>query len=134
MSYQNYLIKVGNYTIPLKYINTNTYVANRTVQDLDSYRDANGVLHRTTLAHVPNKIEFETPPMLTNAEFSELMKSISENYVTNSERKVNVTAYIPETDSYETQQMYMPDIKPTIYMVLNNEIRYRSIRLAFIGY
>lgn len=134
MAFQNYLLKVGNYEIPVKFINADTYIANRTVQDLDSYRDANGVLHRTTLDHVPNKIEFETPPMLTNTEFAELMGNIQENYIIEAERKVNVTAYIPETDSYETQEMYMPDIKPTIYMILNKEIRYRPIRLAFIGY
>lgn len=134
MAFNGYLIKVGNYEIPRKFINTDTYSACRNIQDLDSYRDANGKLHRTTLSHVPNKAEFETPPMLTNTEFAELMSNIQSNYTVEAERKASVTMYIPETDSYVTQDMYMPDITPTIYMILNDEILYRPIRLAFIGY
>lgn len=134
MAYQGYLIKVGNYIIPFKYINTDTYSAYRSIQDLDSYRDANGVLHRTALAHIPNKVEFETPPMLTNTEFSELMKNIQTNYTNAGERKASVTLYVSEADIYVTQDMYMPDITPKIYGVFGNEIRYSAIRLAFIGY
>ena len=101
---------------------------------MDSYRDANGVLHRTALTHVPNKVEFETRPLLTNVSFSEMMSNIRANYINEEERKVSVTAYIPETDSYVTQDMYMPDITPKIYQANAKGIKYDSIRLAFIGY
>ena len=134
MAYEGYLIKVGDYQIPHKYIKASSYSPYRTIQDLDSYRDGNGVLHRNTLAHIPNKVEFETPPMLTNTEFTELMSNISKNYTIESERKASVTLYIPENDSYITQDMYMPDITQTIYDILNDEIIYNAIRLAFIGY
>lgn len=134
MAFNGYLLKVGNYEVPKKFINTDTYTASRVVQDLDSYRDGNGILHRTTLSHVPNKVEFETPPMLTNTGFAELMSNIRSNYTVEAERKASVTMYVPETDSYVTQDMYMPDITPQIFNILNNEILYRPIRLAFIGY
>lgn len=134
MAYQGYLIKVGNYQIPHKFIKADTYSPYRNVQDLDSYRDGNGVLHRNALEHVPCKVEFETPPLLTNIQFRELMSNIQANYINAIERKASVTLYIPETDSYETQEMYMPDITPKIYGIFNGVIKYNPIRLAFIGY
>lgn len=134
MAYNGYLIKVGNYTIPHDYISAESYSAYRNIQDLDSYRDGNGKLHRTALSHVPNKVEFDTRNMLTNAQFSDLMSNIRSNYTNINERKASVTMYVPETNSYVTQDMYMPDIQPQIYGIFNNVIHYMPIRLAFIGY
>ena len=134
MAYNGFLIKVGNYTIPFKYMKAESYTAYRSIQDLDSYRDANGVLHRTALTHVPNKVEFETPAMLTDKTFSELMSNIQTNFTNANERKASVTMYVPETNEYVTQDMYMPDITPAIYHADSKKIQYKSIRLAFIGY
>lgn len=134
MAYLGYLIKVGNYTIPFKYMKADSYSAYRSVQDLDSYRDANGILHRTALTHVPNKVEFETPAMLTDKSFSELMKNIQNNYLNSNERKLLVSMYIPEIDGYVEQEMYMPDITPKIFKANSKEVKYSPIRLAFIGY
>lgn len=134
MAYQGYLIKIGDYRLPHEYIKAESYNVYRNVQDIDSYRDGNGVLHRTALSHVPNKVEFETIPQLTNLQFSELMISIQNNYINETERKASVTLYIPETDSYVTQDMYMPDIQPQIYGIFDNVIKYNPIRMAFIGY
>ena len=134
MAYEGYLIKVGDYTIPFKYIKAESYTAYRSIQDLDSYRDADGVLHRTALTHVPNKVEFETPAMLTDKTFSDLMLNIQSNFTNENERKSSVTMYVPELNSYVTQDMYMPDITPEIYHADKNKIQYAPIRLAFIGY
>lgn len=135
MGYSKFLIKVGNYTIPSdKYIKASSYSVTRNIQDLDSYRDANGVLHRNALSHVPNKVEFETLPMLTNMQISELFKNIADNYVLPKERKANVTLYVPELDSYVTQDMYMADPQFSIYSNSNGIIRYNAVRIAFIGY
>lgn len=135
MAYQGYLIKVGDYTIDTKrFVKADSYSVYRNIQDLDSYRDANGYLHRTALDHVPNKVEFETPPMLTNFEFAELMLNIRRNFTVTSERKASVTLYIPELDDYVTQDMYMPDFQPSIYGNYDGMLRYDAIKLTFIGY
>lgn len=134
MAYNGFLIKVGDYTIPFKYMKAESYTAYRSIQDLDSYRDANGVLHRTALTHVPNKVEFETPAMLTDVTFSELMSNIQANFINADERRASVTMYVPETNEYVTQDMYMPDITPKMYHADSKKIQYDSIRLAFIGY
>lgn len=134
MAYNGYLIKVGDYKIPLSYISAESYSVYKNTQDLDSYRDGDGVLHRTALEHSPNKVEFDTRNMLTNTDLTNLLNAIQENFTVKSERKARVTLYIPETDSYETQNMYMPDFQPEMYIATEKYIKYKPIRLAFIGY
>lgn len=134
MAFQGYFVKVGNYKIPLKYIESDTYNGYRSVQDLDPYRDGNGKLHRDALPHVPCKAEFETTPLMAEAEFDELMGNIENNFIDELERKANVTVYIPEKRTYITQEMYIPDIKPAVDCILNGELFYKSTRFAFIGY
>ena len=134
MAYAGYLVKVGTYTIPLSLIRAETYSVFKSVTDLDSYVDANGYLHRNALDHIANKVEFETIPLLTDKQFASLMTNLYAQMSSTLERKASVTCYIPETDSYVTQDMYMPDIKPTLYYADANKIQYNQIRLAFIGY
>ena len=76
MAYAGYLIKVGNYTIPLSLIRAETYTVFKSVTDLDSYVDANGELHRNALEHIANKVEFETIPLLTDTQFGSLMANL----------------------------------------------------------
>ena len=135
MAYSGYLVKVGTYTIPLSFIKAESYKVTHLIQDLDSYRDADGVLHRNALSHVPDKCEFECVPMLTNTEISTVVNSIRAQFTNAAERKASVTIYIPETDSYVTNEdMYMPDPEYNIYYADASIIQYNSVRFAFIGY
>lgn len=136
MAYAGYLIRVGNYTIPQdKYIKAESYSAYVNMQDYEPWTDANGYVHRTPVDLKALKVEFETPAMLTNAEYSDLMKNIRENYISGREagRICNVTVYIPEYDDYVTQVAYLSDFTPQIYRTENTTIWYNPIRLAFIG-
>ena len=135
MAYGGYLVMVGSYTIPLSFIKAESYKVTHLIQDLDSYRDANGVLHRNALTHVPDKCEFECVPMLTNTEISAVLSSIYGQFTNVHERKASVTIYIPELDDYVTNEdMYMPDPEFSIYYADNTIIQYNSVRFAFIGY
>lgn len=134
MAYSGFLLKVGGYTVPLKYMKAETYQVTKNGQDLDSYRDTNGELHRTALQHFVYKIEFETPALLTDSEWSSFFGSIQKNYKNTTEKRASVTAFVPETGEYITQDMYIPDIPMTIYYADNSVIKYNPIRLAFIGY
>lgn len=133
MAYSGYLIKIGEYIIPDKFIKAESYSAYVNMQDVDDYTDANGYEHRNAVELKAEKIEFETPAMLTNKTFTELMGNIRANYVNATERGVYITAYIPEYDDYITQYGYLADFEPTIYGVFKGTIKYNSIRLAFIG-
>ena len=134
MAYQDYLIKVGDYTIPTnKFIRADTYKPYVNMQDLEPWTDADGYIHRNAVELKAMKVEFETPAMLTNITFEELMSNIRANYTNATARECMVTAYIPEYDSYVTQKCYLADFTPQIYSNANGVIKYNPIRLAFIG-
>lgn len=131
MAFQGYFIKVGNYTIPLTYMKLESYTSMPDQrQDLDSYRDADGYLHRNVLPHTATKIEFETPYM-RRTDMQKLIQGIRSNLTNNLARSCTVTYYDDETDSYKTGTFYMPGTLE--YKWYNVEI-YAPTRFAFIEY
>lgn len=134
MGYNGYLVRVGAYTIPLGMIKANSYKITKNSQDLDSYRDANGVLHRNALDRKPDKIEFEIPAGWDDEKKCIFMEHIRNQYVDVKERKVIASYYDVETGEYEESEMYIPDITWTIKSVINGKIMYDSARFALIGY
>ena len=76
MAYSGFLIKVGNYTVPFRYIEAKKYKCGIKGQDLDSYRDANGILHREALSNVSIKTEWETPGDIDEKALRALMDNI----------------------------------------------------------
>ena len=135
MAFGGYLLRVGNYEIDgTNYIQEKSYRATRNIQDLESYRDANGVLHRNALEHVPLKIEINTRENLTNEELGTFLGNIRSQFTIEAERKCVVTAFIPELNDYVTQEMYMPDPDITIKIIKDGVVKYDSVRLAWIGY
>lgn len=131
MAFQGYLIKVGNYTIPLTYMKLESYKsAPDQRQDLDSYRDADGVLHRNVLPHTATKIEFETP-YLFMSQMQDLIQNIRSNFLTNIARDCTLTYYDEETNSYKTGHFYMSG---TIEYNMYNKDIYAPCRFAFIEY
>lgn len=131
--YSGFLLKIGNEIFNMKYIKEKTYKGYVSVQDLDSYRDANGLLHREALSHVPIKCEFETIP-LNNEQYEQIMDMIRRNYINELERKVTITAFILEYNGYVTQDAYMAEPQPQIQAIKDNKIQYAPLRIAFIGY
>lgn len=134
LMYDGYLIKLGNEIIPLNFIKVKTYIVSPQQRlETAAERDATGMLHRTTVAHTPSKIEFQTPN-LRNAEVSALVDLIRRNYTNYTQRNVSVTYYNPETDSYLSGTFYMPDVQYTIYSIDGDTVMYDPIRYAFIEY
>ena len=131
--YSGFLLKIGNEIFNMKYIKEKTYKGYVSVQDLDSYRDANGLLHREALSHVPIKCEFETIP-LNNEQYEQIMDMIRRNYINELERKVTITAFILEYNGYVTQDAYIAEPQPQIQTIKDNKIQYAPLRIAFIGY
>lgn len=133
MAYNGFLLKIGSYEFPQKYIKAESYIPYINVQDLDDYTDADGFLHINALDLSPLKVEFETTAMLTNEQFKEIMTNIRRNYTIPKARIGIVTAYIPEIDDYVTQNGYLSNFTPQIYGTYGGIIRYNSVRFAFIG-
>lgn len=140
MAFSGYLIKVGTglaaVEIPMKYMRYTSYkVTPDQRMEWSAERDTTGVLHRETVANKPPKIEFETPYM-TNSDIVALNTMIQGKYTVAAERKLDITYYDPESDSYKTAAVYMPDVDYKIYNVdsTNKKILYEPLRYAFIGY
>lgn len=135
MAYNGYLLKLNGYTLPEKFIQYDSFNVLLSTTDLDSYRDANGVLHRNALAHKVAKVEFNTPPM-TTTEFESIMSNIRGQYSNAIEKKItNCSVYIIETNSYVTCDMYLPDITPSIIKKnADGSFLLNPVRFAFIGY
>lgn len=133
MAYNGYLLKIGDYEIPHEYMAANTYSPYVNMQDLESYTDANGYLHRNAVSLKALKVEFDTPAMMTNTQFADLMDNISGQFTISKARQCEITAFIPEYNGYVTQTGYMADFTPEIYGILDGTIYYNACRLAFIG-
>lgn len=140
MAFTGYLIKVGasgyEVEIPLKYMRAETYTVTPNQRlEWSAERDVTGVLHRETTPNMPPKIEFETP-LMTNSDIKALNTILQNAYSVAAERKLRVTYYDPESDSYKSHDCYMPDVHYQIRNVdtANNVINYEELRYAFIGY
>lgn len=136
MAFNGSLLSLGGSNFPLKYVFKESYkVTPNRRQDLDPYRDANGNLHRNVLSHTATTISFQTKPMW-NDEMATLMAFIRNRYTDQDEKKLSITYYSPDTDSYKTGNFYMPDMEFNMDMVdtVKKKVMYKSMTLEFIEY
>lgn len=136
MAFDGTLLRFSGANFPLKYIYKESYkVTPNRRQDLDPYRDANGVLHRNTLQHTATTISFETKPMWNN-EFDQMMAFIRNHYTNSLEKKLRITYYSPDTGGYHEGDFYLPDFELNIDLVdtTRNKMLYLSTTFEFIEY
>jgi hypothetical protein len=134
MAYNGYLLKAGNTEIPLSFIRYDTYtIQPRQRQDLDPYRDVNGVLHRNVVENMPSVIEFNTPTMDSD-KLQDFLDIIRENYDDSKERKIHLTYYDMESDSYRSGDFYMAQPNFKIRQIIEGKILYDEMTINFIGY
>lgn len=130
--YDGWLLKIGNYTVPLSLIAADTYKPKLIMQTLDPWTDVEGLLHfEGAEVHVA-KVEFNLIPT-TNTQFADFMSHVRSQYIEAKSRKVNITIYAPELDDYVTQLAYVADIEPQIYYADANKIQYDAMRISLIG-
>ena len=134
MAFDGYLLQTGSYdTFFNSYIVAASYKVAKKVLDVDSYRDANGVLHRNAMPHLSYNIEFNIKP-LDNTRLETFMSALRENFTVSIERKLSLTFYVPEDNAYDTTDVYMPDIDFQINHIEGNVIKYYETTIKFIGY
>jgi len=128
MAFLGYLLKINGTIFPNKFIAIDSYQSTpNQITDLDSYTDADGVLHRNTLPHTRTKTEFNTP-YLSLAD-----KKTVQGFFSN---RVSFTAeyWNDESNSYKTGKFYVPDLTFLIYSMTENDILYKPTRIALIEY
>ena len=120
--------------IPNKYISLTSYVSTPNQrQDLDSYQDNLGKLHRNTLDHTRSKLEWNTPPLFER-ELLSLQNILNSGIINSKERKLKIIHYCFDTHTYEQGEFYLPDITFTPLLIRNGEVLMDKVRLAFIEY
>ena len=142
MAYSGYLFKVGNFTIPLSMMSHESYKVTKNDQDVDSYLDGNGKVHRNSLTHYRVKVEFEIPPMKKDNEIEIFFNRLYAQFNDTSDENANATeksatciAYVPELRGYHTGKMYLnSSVEFPIYRATSEFVQYQAIRLAFIEY
>lgn len=126
-----YLIKVGDYEIPLSIMKYGSYKsAPAQRQDNGAYVDADGYLQRAVMPHNRSKIEFELIN-LSVADMEGFWSNITRNYINGPEKKVHLTYYEEEYGNYVEGDFYLPATQE--YTMLNKEL-YDNVRVAFIEY
>lgn len=103
-------------------------------QDLDSYRDSEGVLQRNALQHTATTIEFDVKS-IREPEMRELMNAIKGSYINYSERDAMCTYFDPENGVMKTGHFYIDsNLKFEYYAVWTGEIFYKETHFKFVEY
>ena len=135
MVFEGYLMKAGAATFPHKYIQISTYQTTPSQrQDLDSYQDSQGSLHRTVLPHDRSKIVFKTMDDLKLAEKQEIQAFFNGAMTNVRERKVSLIYWNDESNAYATGSFYIPDVTYPIKRIEADNIVYDSVEYHLIEY
>lgn len=103
-------------------------------QDLDSYRDANGLLHRNALSHTATIIEFDTVPMW-DTKFTAMMNAVVGNYTNYAERCGTATYYDEENRQSTTGTFYLDsNFQVSIKQEWGSRVLYDSCHFKFVEY
>ncbi len=135
-NFQGYLIKLGADIFPHQYMEYNTYkiTPNRRL-DLDSARNANGVLSRYVLEHTATTLQFELRQL--EGKDQEIVVDFIHNHLANvAEKKVVATYWSPDIHMYKQGEMYIPDVDWTPFKIdaKTNQIWYKKTTVKFIEY
>lgn len=135
MAFEGFLMKASETTFPHKYIQISTYQTTPSQrQDLDSYQDSKGNLHRTVVPHDRSKIVFKTIDDLKLAEKQEIQAFFNGAMTNARERKVTLTYWNDEDNIYKTGSFYIPDVTYPIKRIMGNDIVYDSVEYHLIEY
>ena len=135
MAFEGFLMKAFETTIPHKYIQISTYQTTPSQrQDLDSYQDSKGNLHRTVVPHDRSKIVFKTMDNLKLAEKQEIQAFFNGAMTNARERKITLTYWNAEDNMYKMGSFYIPDVTYPIKRIMGNDIVYDSVEYHLIEY
>lgn len=142
MPFAGYLLKIANTNVifPHKYIQLATWKATPDQrEEIRAYRDENTRnLTRKTAVGMKSKISFDTRPNLHLLEKQEIQRffEYGESLPGGSsiERKIQLTFWNDETNSYDTGYFYRPNMEFPILKIMENDIIYDKLSFSFVEY
>lgn len=137
MAFSGYLMrKPGtNVYFPEKYMVYGSYETTPNQrQDKDPLRDMDGILHRAVVSGKPSRIKFSVRDGLHLAQKAEVQAFFTACTLEASERKVRIQFWNDETNDYQIETFYLPDITYQILYHTDNDIIYSGVDYELIGY
>lgn len=136
MAFEGYLLKSGNDIFPHKYIDFASWDSTPNQrEEIKAYRDDNTRnLTRVTAAGRKTAITFKTRDNLTLNEKMEIQNFFTSHETNAAERKIPLTFWNDESNSYMTGNFYRPNIKFTIQSISGDNIIYKSIQIDLVEY
>lgn len=133
MAYNGTLFTIGGTKFPTKWIYKDSYSVTPHALDMDSTRNANGVLQRNLLNHKSVTVTFQTVPMPIS-EYEAMWAWIRAKYIDAGEKKVSIGYYEFESGTIKTINAYVPDVAHNPLWVKSSGGFMGSTTLEFIGY
>ena len=136
MAFEGYLLKSGNDIFPHKYIEFSSWESTPNQrEEIKAYRDDNTRnLTRVTAAGRKTAIAFKTRDNLTLDEKKEIQKFFTDHETNKAERKLPLTFWNDEDNTYKTGYFYRPNLKFPIKSISGNNIVYGSVQIDLVEY
>ena len=144
MSFEGYLFKktitVGTSTLdvpfPNRYIALDTWESTPNQrEELKAYRDDNTrELTRITAQGKKSVFKFKTRKKLHLAEKQEIQTFFTASETDPNQRKIQLTFWNEESNSYQTGYFYRPNMPFKVYKITDNDIIYDEMSFELIEY
>lgn len=129
-----FLIKFGNTELPNKYITSDGYVTTPNQRtELEAYRDANILLYRLTSPNYKTSISLTLCPM-SASDKKEVQRIIESGMMNTVERKVDVTYWNEEINSYSRGVFYISDVTYSLMGRYGGENWYKPVTYQLTEY
>ena len=141
MAFEGYLLKAtsGGQLFPHKYMQLASWTTTPNQrEEIKAYRDDNTRnLTRVTAAGRKTAIQFKTRPHLHLAEKQEIQQFFTSHEYTlqdQAERKIQLTFWNDESNTYETGYFYRPNMEFKIEKITEDDIVYGEFTFDLVEY
>lgn len=135
-NFQGYLFKSGNDIFPLKYILYESWETTPNQrEEIKAYRDDNTRnLTRVTAAGKKSKITFSIRDNISLEDKIIIQTFFTSHEVNAEERKIQITYWNDEENTYKTGYFYRPNATFKISHITDDTIFYKGIKIELIEY
>lgn len=137
MSYEGYLLKIGNWPVPNDYIAPETYEVGVNKELLKKWKDYKNETHPVYATTNAGKVTFRTAENfpLSDIDVGKIQEALESARVTTGDLNKNaysLTFYNPSADKYETGRVFiLDDLQYTINKVGKHRVFYNPIEFTF---
>ena len=137
-NWQGYFLKANktNKKFPLKYIDESSWSATpNSREEIKAYRDENTRnLTRVTATGTKSSFTFSVRPNLHLTDKIAIQEFFTDGESNSLERKISLTYWNDETNSYMTGNFYRPDIQFKIKKASDNDLIYDAFEISLVEY